>query len=269
MQRLQWLKVARIQPLVEMRGGVRWLAWLAGSGLQVAIYVALWRSVLVGTENFGGMEVSSRQAITYSAIAVLLVRIRWSARLFSRNSLLTSVREKTVAYWLVRPLEPQRYYWVKAIGEMAWGASWALAASVVLWLAGVLQMPSGAWPLAIFAASSGLGLALAYYSGAVLDLISVWVPVNGSIARTYYFVQDVLGGALVPLWLLPGTVRQAAVWLPFSYMINVPADLGAGLTGGGAAIADLVVGSVWCVIACVGVRVLWHRAIRRLESVAL
>jgi ABC-2 type transport system permease protein len=79
----------------------------------------------------------------------------------------------------------------------------------------------------------------------------------------YYFLQDLLSGVFVPLWLMPGLLVTVAVWLPFNSAINVPLSLYVGRIALSDAAGQLALQAVWVVVLATATRWLWARASRR------
>ncbi|WP_405010142.1 ABC transporter permease [Kitasatospora sp. NBC_01539] len=233
-------------------------------GVQVYIYYLLWTAVYAGRGPVAGLDVD--QAVGYATLAILIGRIRWTNRMVSKDSLPQRTREGTIIYWFLRPISPGRYYMFRAIGDMGYGAAWALLGYLVVLATGVVRPPASAAVGAVFAVSLVLGQMILYYLGQLVDLATFWLVSNTGLTRMYGFVQDLLSGVFVPLWFLPGWLLTTASVLPFAATINDPISLYVGRIPLSDAPATLVRELCWVVALAVLTKFVWSRAARRVTS---
>jgi ABC-2 type transport system permease protein len=257
-------RIWRIGPLNERAYRVRLVFVPAMLAIQLFLYYRLWTAVYQHATSAGGLDV--QQAVTYSLMALLAARIRWSARNWSMDSVSTRVREGTIIYWFVRPISPARYYMWRQAGDMAYGATWAIAGYLVLLGTGVIVGPGSISRGAVFAISLLLGQIVLYYLGQLVDLSTFWILSNNGIARMYYFIQDLLSGVFVPLWFMPGWLLAASIWLPFNAGINVPLSLYVGRIAPKHAGEQLALQAFWILLLAAVTRWLWTRAAHRVTS---
>ncbi|MEI7033349.1 ABC transporter permease [Streptomyces pratensis] len=222
--------------------------------IQISLYYWLWTALYTGD---GG---DAAQVCSYSALAVLLSRVRWTARYYSREAVPARIREGTIAYWFVRPLGPRQYYFLRGIGEIALGGSVALLGYLSCLAVGVVQLPASALVGLLSLVGIALGQCILYYLGLLLDLACFWLVTNDSVKHIYVFVQDLLSGALLPLWLFPGWLGSLADVLPFKAAVYLPLALYVGRTPVESSVSMFVVQIVWCVVLAALTRLLWRRA---------
>jgi ABC-2 type transport system permease protein len=230
--------------------------------VQLYLYDRLWTAVFQHTSKAAGLTL--KQTLTYSLMALLMARVRWSARSFpQRDSVSMSVREGTIAYWYMRPISPGRFYMWRQAGDMAYGAAWALLGFLVILSAHVIDPPHATSGAVVFAASMLLGQVVLYYLGAIVDIAMFWMLSNNGLARMYYFVQDLLSGVFVPLPFMPAAMLTLATWLPFSSGINVPLSLYVGRIPMSHAGSQVLLQLFWCIVLAACTKLLWARASRR------
>jgi ABC-2 type transport system permease protein len=254
-------RIWRIGPLNERAYRVRLLLVPLTLAVQLYLYDRLWTAVYRNTTSAGGLDV--RQAVSYSLMALLAARIRWSARSWSMDSVQMRVREGTIVYWFLRPISPGRYYMWRQAGDMFYGAMWAIAGYVVLLGGGVITGPGGVSRGAVVLVSLLLGQIVLYYLGQLVDLATFWLVSNGGITRMYYFIQDLLSGVFVPLWFMPAWLITASVWLPFNAGINVPLSLYIGRVPQSQAPREIALQVLWVALLATVTKALWVRASRR------
>jgi ABC-2 type transport system permease protein len=258
---LQRCRVARVTPLVELTQWGRMAATLTMLSVQVFLTACLWRALYASTDVSAGLD--ARQAVTFAVLAALHGRVRWSERRFNRDAILPHVREGTILYWFLRPMPPRRYYLVRAIGDLGYGACWALAGYLVCLAAGVVAPPRSAAAGLVTVASLLLGQVILYYLTLTVDLLCFWTVVNHSAVRIYQFAQSLLSGALAPLWYFPAWFVTASAWLPFQGTLNVPLSLYVGRLPVSTAGHETAVQACWVLVLAGLTRLLWWRAGRR------
>jgi ABC-2 type transport system permease protein len=232
--------------------------------VQVYIYYLLWTAVYAGKDSVAGLDV--RQAVSYATLAILLGRIRWTNRMVSKDSLPQRTREGTIVYWFLRPISPGRYYLFRALGDMGYGAAWALVVYLVALATGMIDPPASASVAGVFLVSLVLGQAILYYLGQLVDLATFWLVSNTGLTRMYSFVQDLLSGVFVPLWFLPGWLLTTATLLPFAATIHLPVSIYIGSVSLDEAPAQLAYATGWMLALAALTRFLWSRAARRVTS---
>ncbi|MFE6035918.1 ABC transporter permease [Streptomyces sp. NPDC056452] len=230
-------------------------------GVQIYLYYLLWTAVYRGRTSVAGLDVD--QAVGYVILAILLGRIRWNSRMVSKDALPQRTREGTIVYWFLRPISPGRYYMYRSVGDMAYGAMWALVGYLVALATGALQPPASAAVGAVFVVSLVLGQIILYYLGQLVDLATFWLVSNTGLTRMYSFVQDLLSGVFVPLWFLPGWLLSTASVLPFATTISVPISIYVGRIPLDQAPRHLVEEVCWVVVLALLTRFVWSRAARR------
>ncbi|MCF3165776.1 ABC-2 family transporter protein [Streptomyces violaceoruber] len=247
-------RVALLIPVCELSYPGRIAARCVMIAIQISLYYWLWIALYASD---GG---DAAQICSYSAMAILLSRVRWTARYYSREAVPARIREGTIAYWFVRPLDPPQYYFLRGIGEAGLGASVALLGYLVCLAVGVVQPPDGVLVGLASLAAVALGQCILYYLGLLLDLTCFWLVTNDSVKHIYVFVQDLLSGALLPLWLFPGWLEALADVLPFKAAIYQPLALYVGRAPLESAVGLFTIQILWLGALAVLTRFLWRRA---------
>jgi ABC-2 type transport system permease protein len=171
--------------------------------------------------------------------------------------------EGTIAYWFLRPVTPRRYYCIRACGDLAYGACWAAIAYGVCLAAGIIDPPVSAQAGFATLATLGLGLVILYYLQLLIDLACFWTVVNFQLVLMYQIVQNILAGALVPLWFFPAWFQSFDRLLPFQGTLNVPLSLYVGRTPVSRLADELAVQAGWIVALALLTTLVWRRAAAR------
>lgn len=135
-------RAARVTPLGELHTPPRMTAALLRLAVQVVLVASLWHGLYAHTSTTAGM--SRDQAVTYAVLAVLASRLRELDQYAARDTVIQHMHFGTIVYWYLRPLSPQRYYALRALGEQLYGLVWALAGYAVCLAAEVVDPPRSA-----------------------------------------------------------------------------------------------------------------------------
>ncbi|HEY3869581.1 MAG TPA: ABC-2 family transporter protein [Actinocrinis sp.] len=218
----------------------------------------LWQALYRSTSTSAGMNRS--QATTYALLGVFYMSFRSVNRWANRDMMVQHMLDGTIAYWFLRPVTPRRYYCVRALGDLAYGGAWAALAYTVCRSTGLIAAPVSAAAGLGAAGSLVLGLAILYYLQQLIDLACFWTVVNFQLVVMYGIVQNVLAGALVPLWFFPGWFVGFDRWLPFQGTLNVPLSLYLGVLPMSGLVRDLALQAGWIALLAVLTALVWRRA---------
>jgi ABC-2 type transport system permease protein len=221
----------------------------------------LWRALYAGTVTSAGLD--AHQATSYALLGVLYMRFRYVDRWTNGDSMMRLVREGTIAYWFLRPVSPRRYYLIRAIGDLAYGAGWAAAGYVACRALGMVSPPASGLTGLATVITLAFGLVIVYYLQLAMDLLCFWTVVNGNAVSALAFVQNLLAGAFAPLWFFPAWFQRADGWLPFQGTLNVPLSLYVGRLPLSAFGHEVAVQAAWCAALAGVTGLLWRRAAAR------
>ncbi|WP_329269414.1 ABC-2 family transporter protein [Streptomyces sp. NBC_01451] len=257
-------RAARVTPLGELYAPPRMTAALIRLTVQVVLVASLWNGLYQQTGTTAGID--REQAVTYAVMAVLASRLRELDQYAGRDTVLQHMHFGTIVYWYLRPLAPQRYYALRALGEQLYGFAWALAGFALCLAAGVVQPPESAAVAGVFALSLLLGQLVLYYVMLVIDQFCFWTLRNGAAMLILIFAQNLLSGVYAPLWFFPDWFITLSSFLPFQATLSVPLSLYVGRIPLSDAAFQLSVQAGWILLLALFTRFLWRRAALRVVS---
>ncbi|MEU6225507.1 ABC-2 family transporter protein [Streptomyces sp. NPDC047042] len=257
-------RAARVTPLGELNAPPRMTAALIRLTVQVVLVASLWKGLYQQTGTTAGLD--REQAVTYAVMAVLASRLRELDQYAGRDTVLQHMHFGTIVYWYLRPLPPQRYYALRALGEQVYGFAWAFAGFLVCLAAGVVEPPESAAVAGVFALSLLLGQLVLYYVMLVIDQLCFWTLRNGAAMLILIFAQNLLSGVYAPLWFFPGWFITLSSFLPFQATLSVPLSLYVGRIPLSDAAFQLSVQAGWVLVLALFTRFLWRRAALRVVA---
>jgi ABC-2 type transport system permease protein len=257
-------RAARVTPLGELHAPPRMTAVALRLTVQVVLVASLWDGLYAHTGTTAGLD--RDQAVTYAVLAVLAARLRELDQFAGRDTVIQHMHYGTIVYWYLRPLPPQRYYALRALGEQLYGLAWALGGYTVCLVAGVVEPPESAAVAGVFALSLLLGQWVLYYVMLVLDQLCFFTIRNNSAMLILIFAQNLLSGVYAPLWFFPDWFITLSGFLPFQATLSVPLSIYIGRIGLSDAAVQLAVQAAWVVVLALFTRWVWRRAARRVIS---
>ncbi|MEU8750183.1 ABC-2 family transporter protein [Streptomyces chartreusis] len=257
-------RAARVTPLGELHTPPRMTAVLLRLTVQVVLVASLWRGLYAHTGTTAGL--TREQAVTYAVLAVLASRLRELDQYAGRDTVIQHMHFGTIVYWYLRPLPPQRYYALRALGEQLYGLAWALFGYAICLAAGVVEPPRSAAVAGVFALSMLLGQWVLYYVMLLLDQLCFFTIRNNSAMLILIFAQNLMSGVYAPLWFFPDWFITLSGFLPFQATLSVPLSIYVGRIELSAAGAQLAVQAAWVLVLALVTRRVWRRAARRVIS---
>jgi ABC-2 type transport system permease protein len=188
--------------------------------LIMFIFSSLWHTTYgeMNASSFGGFTLT--QMLWYLAIteSLMLSRPRDSLRIDEE------VRSGDLAYALIRPYSFVAYRYAQMLGErlVRFGINLAVAAPLALLFSGGIGISAqGLLPgaVAVFTAVS-----IDFLFVLAVSLLAFWIEDTSSMLFIYDRLLMIAGGMLLPLSLFPGPLEVIARALPFSAIINGPAQ---------------------------------------------
>jgi ABC-2 type transport system permease protein len=229
--------------------------------LIMFIFSSLWHTTYgeLGRASVGGFTLT--QMLWYLAIteSLMLSRPRDSLRIDEE------VRSGDLAYALVRPYNFVAYRYAQMIGErlVRFGVNMLVAAPLALVFTGGVGIgATGLLPgaLAVFTAIS-----IDFLFVLAISLLAFWLEDTASMLFIYDRLLMIAGGMLLPLSLFPGPLAAIARALPFSAIINGPAQMLVGYEAGEFA-SLLARQSIALVVAVALASVVFRLGVRRINA---
>ncbi len=243
---------------VAYRG--EFFVWILTTNMPL-VMMALWTRVAAE----GPVGRFTPRAFVAYYLGVLLVRFLCGSWVVWEMTF--AIRDGSLRARLLRPLHPFAHYAADNLAQMplrllvsapiAAGLFFAagrsgLSHDPVQWALVPVAL-AGAWALTYCAMLAVATLAL--YLDSALTVWELWMAVG-----------YVLSGYLVPHELLPGALREAALWLPWRYTLALPLEAMLGLVDRAETLRGLGAQAGWTLGFLAAALALWGRGLRRYEA---
>ncbi|WP_329616031.1 ABC-2 family transporter protein [Streptomyces brevispora] len=186
-------------------------------------YTALWDE----RPRLGGYDMS--QALTYVWLGQALLMTCAMMGGGFEDELMERIRTGDVAVDLYRPIDLQLWWLACDLGRAAFhllgrGIMPMLLGSFAFDLA--LPTSPGIWPT--FLVSVALGVVVSFAIRYLVALSAFWLMDGAGAAQIAFLAGMFFSGLLLPLNLFPGLLGEVARALPWSALLQVPADVFLG-----------------------------------------
>ncbi len=139
--------------------------------------------------------------------------------------------------------------------------------AVFVWFREFITLPRDplTWPL--FFVLLVMAAAIQFLIAYALAMLAFWILEISTVVFILYSFEYYLSGRLFPLEVMPGWVQGVLVWLPFPYELYFPVAVFLERVQGAELWRGLAIQTLWVILCYLGARFMWHRSLRRYESV--
>ncbi|MET9204800.1 ABC transporter permease [Streptomyces sp. KAI-26] len=221
-------------------------------------YIALWDE----RPQLGGYEMS--QALTYVWIGQALLAACAMMGGGFEDELMERIRTGDIAVDLYRPADLQLWWLAGDVGRAAFQL---LGRGVVPMLVGALAfdlaLPGSPWIWPAFLLSVLLGIVVSFAVRFLVALSAFWLLDGAGAAQMSWLLGLFFSGMLLPLPLFPGLLGEVARILPWSSLLQIPADVFLGKYSGWELLEAYAFQGAWAVALLLAGRLLQSVATRR------
>ncbi len=183
---------------------------------------------------------------------------------FGWYDLMYTIRSGEVVSDLSKPCD---FYWYWFSREAGRSAYYLLFRGLPTYLSGMLLFGIGVpgnwkvWPVYALSLSLGAMLGIAYRF--LYNVIAFWVLEARAVGGLFVVIALFFTGSYVPVTFFPSWLRAISAWLPFSGLMNVPAEIFLGKLAGGALLLEIGRQVLGIIVLTLVVRMLTAIATRR------
>ncbi|ARI54320.1 ABC transporter permease [Streptomyces bacillaris] len=221
-------------------------------------YIALWDE----RPQLGGYDLS--QALTYVWIGQALLAACAMMGGGFEDELMERIRTGDIAVDLYRPADLQLWWLAGDVGRAAFQL---LGRGVVPMLVGALAfdlaLPGSPWIWPAFLLSVLLGIVVSFAVRFLVALSAFWLLDGAGAAQMSWLLGLFFSGMLLPLPLFPGLLGEVARLLPWSSLLQIPADVFLGKYSGWELLEAYAFQGAWAVALLLAGRLLQGVATRR------
>ncbi|UWE08271.1 ABC transporter permease [Actinacidiphila bryophytorum] len=228
-------------------------------GLIIAYtYIALWDQ----RPHLGGY--TEAQALTYVWVGQALLAAMAQMGGGFETELMGRINSGAIAVDLYRPADLQAWWLAADLGRAGFQL---LGRGVLPMVAGALvfdlALPASPLPWLLFAAAVCLGTVVSFAIRYLVGLSAFWLLDGTGVVQISWIVGLFFSGMLLPLNAFPGALGDVAQALPWSAMLQVPADVLLQRRQGADALLALAFEAGWAAALLAAGRLVQNLATRR------
>jgi ABC-2 type transport system permease protein len=258
------------------RGGIvliqaTWASWLQyrsfffvlafGWMIPPLIYLFVW-STAAGEQTIG---VFSRDAFIVYYLALILVnQLTYSQTNWTVGDVIRSGGLNPI---LLRPMPPLYNTLATEIAGKIVYMLFVVPITAVLALILRPEVDFELQHIVAFLPALSLAWMLRFFWGYGLALLAFWATRADALLAVQDSLLFLLAGQVAPIPLLPGVIRQAAVYLPFRYMIGFPIEILTGQLSAAEIGEGFFIQGCWLAVALGFSHLLWRCGIRHYAAV--
>ncbi|MCW2874172.1 ABC-2 family transporter protein [Actinacidiphila oryziradicis] len=221
-------------------------------------YIALWSQ----RPHLGGYTESQALTFVWISQAMLMTMVMMGGGF--EDEMVERIRTGDVAIDLYRPADLQLWWLAADLGRAAFHL---LGRGVVPMVCGALAfdltLPTGALTWLFFLVSVVLGVVVSFAIRFLVALSAFWLMDGAGVAQIAFLSGMFFSGLLLPLTVFPGWLGELARALPWSALLQVPADIFLGRRTGAGLVTALVFQAGWAVVLLGAGRLFQSAATRR------
>ncbi len=248
-----------------------WASWLQyrsfffllafGWMIPPLVYLFVWSSA-AGEEPLMGMD--RGEFVAYYLILILVNQLTYAQTNWTVGD---AIRAGDLNAWLLRPI-PYLYqvFSTEVAGKVVLMA-FAAPASALLALALRPELHTTSAQVPLFLLSLVMAWWLRFLWGYALALLAFWTTQADALLAVQDASIFLLGGILAPISLLPGDLHQAALVLPFRYMVGFPVEVLTGQIGAGEFWIGLGIQAAWLAATALLCAATWRAGLKRYTAI--
>ncbi len=232
--------------------------------IDVSVYLLYWRGVF--STSTSTIPWTLRNAISYYLL--LLIAGSFLQVHIEEEVAFEDIQLGRLSQYLLRPFS---YVWFKFFQELPWrliqgGFGVLTLLAIITFFHGFeITLTIATIPLVLMIIL--LGYAISFIYKMIIGIIAFWTTDYTGIQNVQSILFLLLSGVLVPLHLLPDTLRSFALVQPLAYILYYPILAVQGVLPVGQLWRVMITQVFWLVALYFAYRLLWSRGIRQFTSI--
>jgi len=226
--------------------------------LPALIAIFLWNAIYKNLNNPEAIRYITTYYVVASWVNWRVAQHQWP--------IMWQIKEGQLATDLLRPMSyPAKTFWYE-VGGRTWSTLISFPFFIVLALAmgSNFVTPNNIFPWLFALLAFVISYVMSFFLTASLGLLTIWQNQPEGFFTLYDVASKWLGGALVPLALMPGWIGDWLQWLPFAYLYSLPVKIFMGMPFE-QILQGFAVQLGWLTLSCIFFSWVWRKALDRYE----
>lgn len=235
---------------------------ILGFLIEPTVYLIVWRTVTsqIGAINGYGVDQFTAYYIVWTLVRVFNLAL-------SPGAWDWWVRSGRISNDLLHPVDPYHRNLAGMAGaKVVWIAVW-IPVAVFLALIFRPDLSPDPFQVVTFFVAAWAGYVIRFNLLWVLGLVSFWTTRAQALIQVVVAMELLLSGRLVPMAVMPLWVQRLSDWMPFKWTFQFPIEVLIGRVDAAQVWMGLGMQLVWVTLTITGIRLVWHRALRKFTAV--
>lgn len=238
---------------------INFFLWRARQIMQVLIIYYLWLAILPPNKTFAGYDQSLM--LTYVFATTVIGMIVYSSR---SSSIGNDINSGDLSNRLLKPMNYLFTWFVTDLGDKVMNVFLSVIELIILYL--LLKPPLFIQtdPQIIFFSVLVVLIAISMYFffNVLLGFVAFWSPEVWAPRFIFTILLTFFAGGLFPLDLLPNSLYQFFMYLPFPYLLYFPVKIYLGTLSYMQILQGITVSILWSFILFFATQLIWQKGLR-------
>ncbi len=246
-----------VQNTLTFRGPI--ILWAIGSLVSLIAIIAVWFAASGGT-TFGSY--TKNELISYYILALVL---QWSTSWMPFYWLKDEIKDGSIVGNTL--LKPVSLFGRALSGEAGWHTistpiGVAVGLLVLLFLHNYFVPPPGGLQIFLLALSIVQSTFIVFTFSMCMALLAFWLTNINTLDGIYWSLRFIIGGQVIPITFLTGSLLTAAIVLPFRYMVSFPLEIYFNKLSSNELLIGFMIGLFWSIFLFVLYKILLTKGIK-------
>lgn len=242
------------------------LVWIVISFLEIGVYPFVLFAAYGGAGEINGF--TRPMLVTYYFFLPIISGVTIS---YVWDEIKNDIRDGKLSNWLVKPVDILSAYFWNELGHKCIRALLTMIPMAVIFpfVYRSVRFPMPDWHMIFFPAVVCLSIVVTFLLAALMGIAAAWTTQVDWILHAWFITYTFAAGIVAPYALYPEWLQTILHYSPFPLLTQIPLGLLLQTVSVGEVIEAVVIGLGWLAVLWGINRLVWRRALWRVEGVGM
>ncbi|KYH34246.1 ABC-2 family transporter protein [Clostridium tepidiprofundi DSM 19306] len=233
------------------------------SFVPIIAMIFLWTAIFRDNTTVGGYTLN--MMLTYLITARFLHQVIVPDFFWDVSE---EIKNGSLSMYLIKPISYIKYWFFKALGNKSQNLVMTIIPILLIALIfrNNIVLNSSIEKIVYFIVACSIAYVLYFLIFMLFSLLSFWFLEISSFFYTLYMFIEFFSGSLIPINLLPATIKNILKYLPFQYLVYFPIKIYLAEITINEIYTGLFVQVIWIAVIAIGIKFLWKLGIKKFEA---